>query len=81
MSGESSDYLSMTLSAFSRFIESNFLPRACAHDPEVYEDPDEFRPERFIHDGKIDFTGAPDPSSFAFGFGRRCVDISPAWHL
>ena len=41
------------------------------HDPAVYDDPDEFRPERFIRDGKLDFTHAPDPASFIFGFGRR----------
>lgn len=43
------------------------------HDPTVYEDPDVFRPERFIRDGKPDFSAAPDPAKFIFGFGRRCV--------
>ncbi|KAH9847889.1 CyP450 monooxygenase [Lenzites betulinus] len=48
------------------------LPNAWAmlHDPEVYESPDEFRPERFIRDGKLDPT-VQDPAAFAFGFGRR----------
>ena len=45
--------------------------RACMHDPEVYEDPDVFRPERFIRDGKLDFSSVPDPVKFVFGFGRR----------
>ena len=40
------------------------------HDPAVYEDPDEFRPERFIRDGKLD-PSVQDPVSFIFGFGRR----------
>ncbi|CDO71706.1 hypothetical protein BN946_scf184915.g50 [Trametes cinnabarina] len=40
------------------------------HDPEVYDDPLEFRPERFIKDGKLDPT-VPDPTAFMFGFGRR----------
>ena len=48
-------------------------------DPEVYEDPEEFRPERFIRDGKLD-TSLRDPAAFAFGFGRRCVGPSPFWH-
>ena len=48
-----------------------FHYRACTHNPELYEDPDEFRPERFIRDGKLDFTSAPDPALFVFGFGRR----------
>ena len=42
------------------------------HDPEEYEDPDEFRPERFIRDGKLD-PNVRDPLAFVFGFGRRCV--------
>ncbi|EJF57201.1 cytochrome P450 [Dichomitus squalens LYAD-421 SS1] len=44
---------------------------ACMHDPNIYEDPYEFRPERFIHNGRLDFSSAPDPASFVFGFGRR----------
>lgn len=40
-------------------------------DPEVYERPGEFRPERFIRDGRIDMTSTRDPSAFAFGYGRR----------
>lgn len=40
-------------------------------DPEVYERPEEFRPERFIRDGKIDTTSVRDSSAFAFGYGRR----------
>lgn len=42
------------------------------HDPEEYEDPDEFRPERFIRDNKLD-PNVRDPLAFVFGFGRRCV--------
>ncbi|TBU24745.1 cytochrome P450 [Dichomitus squalens] len=47
---------------------------ACMHDPDVYEDPDVFRPERFIRDGKLDST-VQDPAAFVFGFGRRQVSI------
>ncbi len=40
------------------------------HDPEVYENPHEFRPERFIKDGQLD-AGTRDPYEYVFGFGRR----------
>lgn len=48
--------------------------RAMLHDPATYEDPDEFRPERFLRDGDIplDSTAvAFGSNSIAFGFGRR----------
>jgi len=38
------------------------------HDPEVYPDPEEFRPERFLDDGVN--PPAPYPDA-AFGYGRR----------
>ena len=41
------------------------------HDPKIYEDPDVFRPERFIRDGNLDFSTSPDHAKFVFGFGRR----------
>ena len=50
------------------------LHRACMHDPDVFPDPFEFRPERFIRDGKYD-AGARDPMDFAFGFGRRYASL------
>jgi cytochrome P450 len=37
-----------------------------ANDPEVYEDPSAFRPERFLG-----AQSALDPHEFVFGFGRR----------
>ena len=46
------------------------LSRACMHDSRVYENPEEFRPERFLQDGKLD-TSERDPHEFVFGFGRR----------
>ncbi|KAI0670966.1 CyP450 monooxygenase [Trametes maxima] len=44
---------------------------AILHDPEMYDRPNEFLPERFIRDGKLDFTAARDPTTIMFGFGRR----------
>ncbi|KAJ5473438.1 hypothetical protein N7475_003004 [Penicillium sp. IBT 31633x] len=38
------------------------------HDPELYDDPSEFRPERFLSE-EID--SASDPHNVTFGFGRR----------
>lgn len=50
---------------------------AILHDPEIFEDPMEFRPERYLKDGKID-PGVLDPEEVAFGFGRR---ICPGRHM
>ena len=46
------------------------LHRACMHDPEAYENPDEFRPERFLRDGEPN-PDVRNPYDYAFGFGRR----------
>lgn len=47
------------------------------HDPEVYPDPEVFRPERFIREGRLDVSPR-DPFQYIFGFGRRYV---PFVHL
>ncbi len=44
--------------------------RACMHDPHTWDQPDEFRPERFIRDDKLDHD-VMDPSNIVFGSGRR----------
>ncbi|KAH9929109.1 cytochrome P450 [Epithele typhae] len=48
----------------------SFSLTACMHDPQLFPDPHEFRPERFIKDGVIDTT-VLDPTTFVFGYGRR----------
>ncbi|KAJ3563542.1 hypothetical protein NP233_g8875 [Leucocoprinus birnbaumii] len=51
---------------------------AMLHDEEVFKSPEEFIPERYLKEGKID-PGVPDPEEFAtFGFGRRTC---PGGHI
>ncbi|EMD36556.1 hypothetical protein CERSUDRAFT_115591 [Gelatoporia subvermispora B] len=66
--------------------EGYFIPKgavvmanqwAILHDPEDYPEPELFKPERFLKDGKLD-PDVRDPSTIAFGFGRR---ICPGRHL
>jgi len=42
---------------------------AILHDPEIYPDPMEFQPERYL--GPQAPGTNPDPRAFAFGYGRR----------
>ena len=62
--------LSIYLNTYLRYL------RAILHDPEIYPDPEEFKPERFLdEDGSIQ----DDPKlSLAFGIGKR---ICPGRHL
>lgn len=49
-------------------------------DPDVYPDPENFMPERFLDkDGKYDVQGR-DPTKFVFGFGRRYAYVSECPH-
>ena len=49
--------------------------RAILHDPELFNNPMEYQPERYLKDGllKPDYM---DTNSVVFGFGRRLVLIS-----
>ncbi|KII85530.1 hypothetical protein PLICRDRAFT_178586 [Plicaturopsis crispa FD-325 SS-3] len=67
--------------------EGYFIPKgsivigntwAILHDPSVYPDPEAFKPERFLKDGKIDPCVRDPTTSGAFGFGRR---VCPGRHM
>ncbi|KAG6855925.1 hypothetical protein H0H87_009382 [Tephrocybe sp. NHM501043] len=47
-----------------------FWDRAMLHDENIYPNPFDFNPDRFMKDGKLD-PNAKDPMHAAFGFGRR----------
>lgn len=44
--------------------------RAILHDESVFTEPEEFNPERYLKDGKLD-PSVRQPEVSAFGFGRR----------
>ena len=46
------------------------VKRAMMHDPEIFDKPFEFIPERYLKDSKIDLS-VPDTERAAFGHGRR----------
>ena len=52
------------------------------HDRKVFNDPHEFKPERYLKDGKLN-PDVRDPNCAVFGFGRRSViaTYSPAYVL
>ncbi|KAJ7836430.1 cytochrome P450, partial [Mycena leptocephala] len=50
---------------------------AILHDETMYPDPELFKPERFLLDGKLN-PAIRDPETAAFGFGRR---ICPGRHM
>jgi cytochrome P450 len=55
---------------------SENIRRAVLHNPELYPDPETFKPERFLNE---DGTFRDDPTiALAFGVGKR---ICPARHL
>jgi Cytochrome P450 len=45
------------------------------HDREVFNNPEEFQPERYLKDGKLN-PDVRDPDCAAFGFGRRSVNAT-----
>jgi cytochrome P450 len=49
----------------------NFMVAEMGWDPEVWEDPMEFKPERFVELGVFDITGSREIKMMPFGVGRR----------
>ena len=45
------------------------------HDRKVFDNPEEFQPERYIKDGKLN-PDVRDPERAAFGFGRRSANTT-----
>ena len=58
------------------------LFRSILNDPKAFNNPQEFQPERYLKDGKLN-PDVRDPDCAAFGFGRRSVNItySPTYML
>ena len=53
----------------------NSLFRSILHDRKVFNNPQEFQPERYLKDGKLN-PDVRDPDCAAFGFGRRSVNTA-----
>ena len=51
-------------------VSQSLLHRAMLSDERDYPEPHEFKPERFLKNGKLD-SSVRDPMDIAFGFGRR----------
>jgi len=51
-------------------VSTTLFHRAMLNDERDYPEPREFRPERFLRNGKLDHS-IRDPMDIAFGFGRR----------
>ena len=49
---------------------NSFTIRTLMHDSNVFPDPLEYKPERYLENGRLDPT-VRSPTVAAFGFGRR----------
>ena len=54
------------------FLSQVLFHRAMLNDERVYPEPHEFKPERFLKNGRELDSSVRDPMDIAFGFGRRC---------
>ena len=52
-----------------------FLFRSILHDSKAFNNPEEYQPERYLKDGKLN-PDVRDPDCAAFGFGRRSVNTA-----
>ena len=53
------------------FRTLNFHIRLLLNDPNVYPEPQIFKPERFLPQGNEEGSKQRDPTKVVFGFGRR----------
>ena len=63
-------WLSPAINYWTFLISQTLLRRAMLNDERDYPEPREFKPERFLKNGKLD-SSVRDPMDIAFGFGRR----------
>ena len=52
-----------------------FVFRSILHDNKAFNNPQEFQPERYLKNGKLN-PDVRDPHCAAFGYGRRSVDLN-----
>ena len=52
-----------------------FLIMSILHDRKIFNNPEEFQPERYLKDGKLN-PNVRDPDCAAFEFGRRSVNAT-----
>ncbi len=64
----------LVLEVFTSLTFYTLIPRHMCHDPTVYHDPFEFKPERFLGMTVVLQRGILE--ILAFGFGRRYVEKS-----
>lgn len=57
--------------SLSELFNDEYSGRQIAHDPDTYDDPQAFKPERFLGSDV-----QPDPLQYSFGYGRRWVKIT-----
>ena len=62
------------------FSVLKLLFRSILHDRKAFDNPQEFRPERYLKDGKLN-PDVRDPDCAAFGFGRRSVNTSCTYDI
>ncbi|PSR73371.1 hypothetical protein PHLCEN_2v10663 [Hermanssonia centrifuga] len=70
MPGESITPLRMFRVQLKSGLPTSYMYRAMLHNPEDYPNPGVFNPDRFVRNGELD-PDVRDPSTIAFGFGRR----------
>jgi Cytochrome P450 len=56
-------------------LEFIYYFRSILQDPKAFNNPQEFQPERYLKDGKLN-PNVRDPDCVAFGFGRRSVNTT-----